>query len=66
MESERFGLLVTAVLAGLALFVAGTSDLAGNITRDAGSYSTPAAGFIFLLLFVAAVSLAIRNLAAGE
>lgn len=62
MNFERLGLAVIILLAGFALFVAGTSGLAGNITTDFGFYTTPVTGLVFLVVFVIAVFLVLRGL----
>lgn len=62
MEIEKFGLVVVIILAGFALFIAGTSGLAGNITNDVGFYTNPIAGLAFLVIFVIAVFLVMRGL----
>lgn len=63
MELQRFGLAVIVILSGLALFVAGTSGLSGNIANDVGFYTNPVAGLAFLVVFVIAVFLVLRGLA---
>jgi hypothetical protein len=63
MNLQRFGLAVIILLAGFALFVAGTSGLAGNIANDVGFYTNPVAGLVFLAVFVIAVFLVLRGLA---
>jgi hypothetical protein len=62
MDFEKLGLFVIIVLACLALFVAGTSGLAGNLTNDLAFYTSPFAGIAFLVIFVMAVLLVLRSL----
>ena len=62
MELQKLGLVVVIVLAGFALFIAGTSGLAGNIASDVGFYTNPIAGLVFLTIFVIAVFLVMRGL----
>ena len=66
MNLQRFGLIMIVLLAGLALFVAGTSGLAGNIANDVGFYTNPFAGLIFLVVFIIAVFLVLRDMAPRE
>ena len=66
MDFQRLGLVVIILLAGFALFVAGTSGLAGNLTTDVGFYTTPVTGLIFLAVFIIAVFLVVRGLAPEE
>ncbi|MEE9323245.1 MAG: hypothetical protein V3U72_01745 [Candidatus Aenigmarchaeota archaeon] len=62
MELEKLGLVVIIILSGFALFIAGTSGLAGNITNDIGFYTNPVAGLVFLAVFVIAIFLVLRDL----
>jgi hypothetical protein len=62
MELEKLGLVVIIILAGFALFISGTSGLAGNIANDIGFYTNPVAGLVFLMIFVIAVFLVLRDL----
>ncbi|NIN83395.1 MAG: hypothetical protein GTO45_01380 [Candidatus Aminicenantes bacterium] len=62
MDFEKLGLVVIIILAGFALFISGTSGLAGNITNDIVLYTNPVAGLAFLVIFVMAVLLVLRSL----
>ena len=66
MDFEKLGMVVIILLAGFALFVAGTSGLSGNIANDVGFYANPVAGLAFLVVFVIAVFFVLRGLAPND
>ena len=61
MDFEKSGIVVIAILSLFAFFIAGTSEVTGNITNDVGMLTNPLTGLIFLVVFVVSMVLVMKG-----
>ncbi|MCK5016865.1 MAG: hypothetical protein KAS32_07310 [Candidatus Peribacteraceae bacterium] len=66
MEFEKSGFIVIAILALFAFFIAGTTEVTGNITNDVGMLTNPLTGIIFLVVFVVSMVLVMKGFIPGN
>ena len=66
MEFEKSSFIVIAILALFAFFIAGTTEITGNITNDVGMLTNPLTGLIFLVVFVVSMVLVLKGFVPGS